>query len=209
MLVHLIIHLYYLIEMYINIKIINQHCKNWAQHQHLLRQDYQRFEVTEVETVYTEQASKEEFDLAYVDEDMEIMYRQLLQELHGEEPQMDEGQDYLHISDIEIPEQNYQTGFEEFASANIGDGLVGKQQWVVRVIGIEETFIHVSDGKRIWLNVGERVNKISIGDTLIVSVDRSTEGISVENIFLVDSKPTTEYAIPDEDYFGVFQSQAI
>jgi hypothetical protein len=52
-----------------------------------------------------------------------------------------------------------QNGFESFASAKIMDCLEGAQQWVVSVVGIEENYIHISDGKRLWVNVGEKAKK--------------------------------------------------
>ncbi len=64
---------------------------------------------------------------------------------------------------------------------------------------MEESYIHISDGKRIWVNVGEDIHKLHIGDVLEMDVNRSGKDIEVVNINILETGPSHEYAIPDED----------
>jgi hypothetical protein len=110
----------------------------------------------------------------------------------------DEEDDSIHMNDLVEQHIQVATGYEEFASAKILDCLDGAQQWVVQVVGIEEDYIHVSDGKRIWINIGERVNKIRNNDVLILDVIRNGKNVSVENLFRLEANVTDDYLIPDE-----------
>lgn len=103
------------------------------------------------------------------------------------------------VEDAPIP----LTGFEKFASAKIIEEKEGPQQWVVTVVGIEDTYIHISDGKRIWVNIGERANKIKNNDVLILDVIRNGKEITVNNILQLDTVVSPDYMIPDEESLAI------
>lgn len=113
----------------------------------------------------------------------------------------DQDEDCIHMNDLMIEQTTpSQNGFESFASAKIMDCLEGAQQWVVSVVGIEENYIHISDGKRLWVNVGEKAKKIGNGDILILDVVRAGKEISVQNLVRVEASVSEEYMIPDEEH---------
>lgn len=119
-----------------------------------------------------------------------------------EEEFVDNQEDCIHMDDlIREEEVTSPVGYESFASAKIVDCMEGPQQWVVSVIGMEEQYIHVSDGKRIWLNIGERASRINKNDVLILDVIRNGKEIQVENLVRVETFATDEYMIPDEERF--------
>ncbi|WP_374717785.1 hypothetical protein [Neobacillus sp.] len=106
--------------------------------------------------------------------------------------------DCISIEDLENEEPVTSTGYESFASAKIADEIDGPQQWVVSIVGMEDTYIHITDGKRIWVNVGEKVHKLKNGDILILDVVRNGKEVLVENLFRLESTVSEEYIIPDE-----------
>lgn len=119
-----------------------------------------------------------------------------------EEEFIDNQEDCIHMDDLMREEEvTSPIGYEAFASAKIVDCIEGPQQWVVSVIGMEEQYIHVSDGKRIWLNIGERASRIHKNDVLILDVIRNGKDIQVENLVRVETFATDEYMIPDEERF--------
>jgi hypothetical protein len=129
-----------------------------------------------------------DFDCTYPYDDYFIAMEQL----------EDAEDDSIHMNDLVEQPVKVSTGYEEFASTKISDCLDGAQQWVVQVVGVEEDYIHVTDGKRIWLNIGERVNKIRNNDVLILDVIRSGKNVSVENLIRLETNVTEDYVIPDE-----------
>lgn len=161
--------------------------------------------------LYTE---TQDFYLVNEEEEQFIIESQM--EVNFESNQLESNEDCLHEEDCILIEdytkhQNTEisTGYENFASAKIMDCIDGPQQWVVKVLGMEEHYIHVSDGKRVWINVGERVHKLKNGDSLILDVIRQEKNIKVQNIIRVDGLVTDEYAIPDENYNNVFIEERI
>lgn len=63
------------------------------------------------------------------------------------------------------------------ADSSIGNLYIGKQKWVVEIIGEEQNFIHVSDGSgRSWVNAGG-FGHFRQGDILSLLVDRKTDQI--------------------------------
>lgn len=98
---------------------------------------------------------------------------------------------------IEIPS-------ETNSSANtnkIADEIFGVQNWMVSVCGIEQDYIHVFDGSRVWLHVGSKVDNIRHGDVLLIQVERTEKDIQILNIELLQRANHQEYCIPDEmDY---------
>lgn len=109
--------------------------------------------------------------------------------------------DCIQMADLEIEDNSEPTGYEAFASSKIADKVNGPQQWVVSVIGMEESYIHVSDGKRLWINVGERAAKLNNGDVLILDVIRNGKEVVVENLIRIETSVSEEYEIPDEIHF--------
>lgn len=124
--------------------------------------------------------------------------------------QEEESDDCIQISDLNEEDTLEPTGFEAFASAKIADDIAGPQQWVVSIVGIEESYIHISDGKRLWVNVGmERASKLTNKDVLILDVIREGNEVLVENLIRVDTQPSQEYAIPDEEHYHFNERIAI
>lgn len=110
------------------------------------------------------------------------------------------GEDCIQITDLEETTLLPLTGYESFASAKIADEMEGPQQWVVSIVGMEESYIHISDGKRLWLKVGEKAAKLKNGDVLILDVIRNGKEVVVENLFRLETDASDEYIIPDEEY---------
>lgn len=111
----------------------------------------------------------------------------------------EEQEDCIQMTDLESEEKNIEpTGYEAFASSKIAENLAGPQQWVVSVVGMEESYIHVSDGKRLWINVGERAAKLNNGDVLILDVIRNGKEVVVDKLMRIETAVSEEYEIPDE-----------
>lgn len=150
------------------------------------------------ETIQDSQ-NEEEFDvyLAYTDDAFLDTDVYLVEEDY--ETQQDE--DCIYLDDLLSEEQSVSpTGYEKFASAKIIDGLDGAQQWVITIVGAEESYIHVSDGKRLWVNVGEYAASLRIGDVLKLDVIRNGKDVTVKNLFLLETDTSADYIIPDEHF---------
>ncbi|QHA38698.1 hypothetical protein D5E69_22960 (plasmid) [Rossellomorea marisflavi] len=83
------------------------------------------------------------------------------------------------------------------ANAKIKDELIGIQKWTVNVIGEEKQYIHVSDGDRIWLDVGNYASKITVGDIISVELDRQLEKIEIREVSILHHF-SEDYMIYDE-----------
>jgi hypothetical protein len=119
-------------------------------------------------------------------------------------------EDCIHMEDLIKDEKLVSpVGYESFASSKILDCIKGPQQWVVSVIGMEEQYIHVSDGKRIWLNIGEKATRIRMNDVLILDVVREEKEVIVQNLVRVETFATDEYLIPDEERYLYEENQRI
>lgn len=92
--------------------------------------------------------------------------------------------------------------FIQYATAKIKDEVVGHQEWTVKVIGMEGAYIHITDGQRIWVNIGEaKASKIHVGDILNINVERKgKKDIVVNRIIKLETLISDEYMIPDEHY---------
>ena len=90
-------------------------------------------------------------------------------------------------------------GFDQSASAKIGDFLEGEQHWVVSIINTEEEYLHVSDGHRAWINVGEDAQRLKRGDLLALDVIRHGRNTELLNISVLESTISEDYLIPDEE----------
>ncbi|QCJ45407.1 hypothetical protein FAY30_25995 (plasmid) [Bacillus sp. S3] len=120
-----------------------------------------------------------------------------------------ENEDCINIDDLNASDcPAGPTCYYTFASARIADCIDGAQSWVVTVIGMEDSYIHVSDGKRIWVNLGDNVNRIKNGDVVTLDVIRNGKEITVENVFLLETDATADYTIPDEEIY-YYQEQQI
>lgn len=109
-------------------------------------------------------------------------------------------EDLLSIDDIhDEPVESIPEPYPTIATAKISDDLDGVQQWVVNVVGIEGNFIHVSDGSRMWLNVGEsyaaRINK---GNVLAIDINKVGRKVDVKHIMSLETGVSEDYSIPDE-----------
>ncbi|MCM3362024.1 hypothetical protein [Niallia sp. MER TA 168] len=87
---------------------------------------------------------------------------------------------------------------DEIPTTKIADNLQGKQRWLVSVLGMEEDYIHVSDGKRVWINIGERVHQINRKDSLSLEIVREGKNIRVSKIEILEHAVSSDYIIPDE-----------
>lgn len=160
-------------------------------------------EIEEVEV--TESTFMDDSEL-YIEPDFDFEF-----ELDSD-PDCSDEEDCILLTDLEEEEQpTSPIGYEQYASAKIADNFDGPQQWVVSIVGIEEDYIHVSDGKRLWINIGQRATKINRGDVLILDVIRNGKEITVEKLFRIESNTTDDYCIPDEsiNYHDGEQSIAI
>ena len=169
-----------------------------------LQQDLGYIEPTFENGHYEIESYEEAFDYEMVslaeldqeEEHVEICDNENNEEVRGIE------EDCIHLADLEKDDGLVSPkGFESFASAKIQDCKDGPQQWVVTIIGMEENYIHVSDGKRIWVNIGEKVAKLRNGNVLILDIVRIGKEITVQNLVRIDSNATEDYLIPDEEQY--------
>ncbi|PGT83267.1 hypothetical protein [Bacillus sp. AFS040349] len=125
---------------------------------------------------------------------------------------VEEEEDYLSMSDLNGENSDQQLNidsYSQFSTSKISDNMEGLQQWTVKVVGMEDAYIHVSDGQRIWLNVGiEKARKITNNDILAIDVMKNGKEVEVLRIIKLESGVNEDYLIPDEEsYFGVEDSK--
>lgn len=122
-----------------------------------------------------------------------------------EEESMVNEEDCLSLDDLmDFEEPEISVDYRQFATSKIADNLIGTQQWTVTVIGMEGPYVHVSDGRRVWLDLGEKAKLINPNDILSVEVDRKEDGKLevLRTIKLEEASYVSEdYLIPDEEYF--------
>lgn len=150
------------------------------------------------ESVQMPQSEEEvDFYVAYMDEasfDTDVY-------LVEDDYESEQEEDCICLDDLLSEEQTISpTGYEKYASAKIADDVDGAQQWVVTIVGMEESYVHVSDGKRLWLNVGEYAANVRIGDVLKLDVVRSGKDVTVKNLFQLETDTSADYIIPDEHF---------
>lgn len=92
------------------------------------------------------------------------------------------------------------------ADCRIKDLVIGKQLWVVEVVGEEQGYLHVSDGSaREWVNC-TFIRNINKGDILSIFVERNVDNhIDILAIDMLQ-KYSSDFSIEDElmindDYF--------
>lgn len=79
----------------------------------------------------------------------------------------------------------------------ISDHVLGKQTWIVQVVGEEQGYLHVSDGTgRAWVYAGE-IGTFIKGDILSMEVEREVEHIKAISIEILQ-RPSLDFIIPDE-----------
>lgn len=158
-----------------------------------------------VETDHHPHNSEDEFDAYVAFMDVEEYEDDVY--LVDYEPEMEQEEDCIQLGDLLSEEQHVSpTGYEEYASAKIADGVEGAQQWVVTIVGMEDSYIHVSDGKRLWVNVGEHAASLHNRDVLKLDVVRKGKEVTVENLFLLEKDVAIDYIIPDEQYSHLYES---
>lgn len=87
--------------------------------------------------------------------------------------------DYLDISELDLPI------YQEEPLPMISTEIEGPQQWFVTVLGKEDTFLHVSDGMKKWVDAGEKAKDISINDELMLNVEVIKDRIEVLDIVII------------------------
>ncbi|MFD1736176.1 hypothetical protein ACFSCX_06315 [Bacillus salitolerans] len=109
-------------------------------------------------------------------------------------------EDCLTMEDLSEDDENIELdgSYSELATARIRDGLMGEQKWTVQVVGIENEYVHVSDGNRIWLNMGDASSMVGVGEILSVVVNRTEKDITVQHIDAIERTISQDYLIPDE-----------
>ncbi|MFJ7890385.1 hypothetical protein ACIQYL_20195 [Lysinibacillus xylanilyticus] len=97
---------------------------------------------------------------------------------------------YIEISNV----------YEDMYTHKIIEEAMGMQTWVVRIIGTEDNFIHVSDGSaRVWLDVSEYPNKLKeLGSTVMLDVVSSNEKIEVASFSLLEG---TQHEVMKEEMY--------
>ncbi|MCM3443959.1 MULTISPECIES: hypothetical protein [Metabacillus] len=114
-------------------------------------------------------------------------------------------EDCLSLDDlIDSNEPMISSDYQAFATAKIADNIIGNQQWTVSVIGMEGSHIHVSDGRRVWVDLGEKARSINPKDILSIEVNKKEDG-KIEVIRTIKLEEGTfvsdEYVIPDEEIY--------
>lgn len=173
-----------------------------------LELDNEETEIVEEQVIYSM------VDFETEPEDEEIIYSyytdsDVSDDIPGADYEIEtESEDCINMDDlIESDCPAAPVGYSTFASARIADCIDGAQSWVVSVIGKEDSYIHVSDGKRIWVNMGDFASKLKNRDVVSIDVIRNGKEITVENVFLLETDASTEYSIPDEDFYYYQEDQ--
>lgn len=133
-----------------------------------------------------------------------------LYQLEGKEEEMrairEEYQEYLNDEDMELRifeediirvDKKKKDPFELpekylwIATNSISDGKEGEQRWIGKCIGKNQNYIHFRDmSQRIWINVGEYIEQIEIGDLLAIFVDRNGESITAKDVLTLKEIPS-------------------
>ena len=223
-----LVSLYYLIENIFFVYCTDLKMKNYYLQNELYPREFYCFETEEVsvDTISTINSEnnviKEEalvtpngIAQSELNSEAEVLLEELHLELTSFEPLQVEAeeesdqldyivdQDCISLSDYDIDCSNTNevtsVDFEKLATAKIGDCLEGEQQWVVSIIGTEEEYLHISDGHRTWINVGQDALRLKRGDLLALDVVRNGKRLEVLNITILESTITEDYLIPDEE----------
>lgn len=84
--------------------------------------------------------------------------------------------------DIESLTQKEPTADQTMLSYEIKE----PQLWYVNVVGKEGPFLHVSDGKKKWVHVGNEAKKVAINDLLFLTVQvKEEERIEVKDLTIL------------------------
>lgn len=185
----------YLLERYIDV-LINRELKFFEEVDSLVIEDCMMEQeevlpVAPIEEATIESIKVVEPELSMLGEDQEELLNELTMTFSYD--------NILTIHDAaEQDSFDFESSYTKFATAKIADKLDGPQQWIVKVIGIEGTYIHVTDGSRIWVDVGEDVYRLQQNCVMSVDIERAGEDITVHRMSLLETGITEDYLIPDE-----------
>lgn len=93
---------------------------------------------------------------------------------------VDEKGDYLDIAELTMATE------QGFPQSSISDDIDEIQQWSVVVVGKEGEYLHVSDGTKKWVYVGDKSKSIEANDYLMLSVIVKNEKIIVKDLSLIE-----------------------
>lgn len=98
-------------------------------------------------------------------------------------------EDILTMKDLEMEKKQPSPNVHKHSSSKISDDIFGLQRWRGKVVGKSGGYIHFSDfSRRIWIKAEEKINKINLGDELILEVVRSEEEVTIKQIFRAKNK---------------------
>jgi hypothetical protein len=102
-------------------------------------------------------------------------------------------EDILRMEDMEIEREELTHTAHNHSTSKISDDIFGLQRWRGKVIGKSENYIHFNDfTRRIWIKAGEKINKIQVGDELILEVIRKEE-VTITQMFRVKNKSSQSH----------------
>ncbi|WP_209124491.1 hypothetical protein [Alkalihalobacillus sp. BA299] len=97
-------------------------------------------------------------------------------------------EDILTLEDMEMEREQPSPKSPKHSTSRISDNILGLQRWRGRVIGKAGDYIHFQDYSRIWIKAGNKINKINVGDELILEVLRSDSEVIMKQMFRVKNK---------------------
>lgn len=104
-------------------------------------------------------------------------------------------------------EMNVLPSMSSKGTSKISDDKEGIQLWMVSVCGIEREFIHVSDGSRIWLNIGDLAKEIRHGDILSLRIKKENNCVEVLEVLDIQRLQHEDYCIPDEAEYYCYEDE--
>lgn len=192
----------YLLERYIDV-IVNRELKFFEEVDSLVVEDCMMEQEEVLPVAPTETPANE--TITHIEPEVSVLgdeQEELLGELTAEFSDEDESDDFLTIHDAaDSQEFVFDSNYTHYATAKIADQLEGPQQWIVKVIGMEGPYIHVTDGSRTWINVGEDVYRLQRDCVLSLDIERSGKEIIVHRISLLETGISEDYLIPDEEFY--------
>lgn len=123
-----------------------------------------------------------------------------LQESLAQHSEAEEG-DYLSLNDLQEELENKeaeQPAYHYYETEKIANAVIGEQTWIARVVGYERDYVHLSDGHKIWVHVGEKVKDFKQHALMEIEVDRQSDVIKVLNYCSIEEGIDHDYVIYDE-----------
>jgi len=102
-------------------------------------------------------------------------------------------EDILTLEDMEMEREKPSSKPHKHSTSTISDNILGLQRWRGKVIGKTGDYIHFQDYSRIWIKAGDKINKINLGDDLILEVFRDEEEITLKQMFRVKNKKSQSH----------------